>query len=233
MEFKDRDYIKEFAYRTKYNYYKTRIEIHTDEEKNILDDPNCSDYKPLKKRLEDYKEKLNQTKIEMKGKDYHLDNFFEITLLLNSLVGLLLFPEQRYLSKFEKKCVDYADFPELEAAHNEQKFFYSNYDEDDTPSNTLRHIRNAIAHRHVMVFPSRLDISQQSPGPLTHIIFFDIGKEDDLNTQMTDITDVIDEKVNLKPILKANRGKKPIFCFVVKVSALEELLIHLCDILIN
>ena len=65
---KDPNYVREFTYRTKYNYYKNMYE-HSDQ----------NDQKT------DYYKKLKDVEERMKMEGYKIEEYFEVTDLLNSL----------------------------------------------------------------------------------------------------------------------------------------------------
>ena len=83
-EFLSYDYAAEFAYRTKYNYLLLK------ENKPGVD--TCS--------LQEQRELIEN---EMKERRFKVDKVFEITQLINSMLGLLIFPQQSFFEEIPKQ----------------------------------------------------------------------------------------------------------------------------------
>lgn len=74
---------------------------------------------------------------------------YEVTQLINSLLGLLIFPQQKYYDKLPHI------FPDYEIQILMEKCTSTNYKENKPKSfkNILRHLRNSIAHKRIGVEP--------------------------------------------------------------------------------
>ena len=145
--FRNPNFIAEFTYRTKWNYYQLRMLQETD-----------------KVELDRIQNELDELKTEMKSRNYVLDDFYEITQLINSLVGLLVFPEQvgyDYISNNPEELDEL--FPTLAKCVNDSESFYCNYvykdrknygkPEELSPKNVIRHMRNAVSHNRLGIYP--------------------------------------------------------------------------------
>lgn len=83
------DFVEEFAFRTQSNYFS--LMIAQAEKENQHDSAR------------EYKEKLIELQQEMTRQQYIAnDSYFEVTQLINSLIGLLIFPEQRYYEELKQ-----------------------------------------------------------------------------------------------------------------------------------
>ena len=133
-EFKERNFVKELAYRTKVNYYEFRS-INTIKEAQIIENKELDSLE--KRELLDYKDnvkaKLEETKKLMSEEGFGVDKYFEVTLMINSLMGLLVFPQQQYYEKIKKsiKKNDFSRFRELEECMRSTGKFYSSYGEEE------------------------------------------------------------------------------------------------------
>ena len=127
MNFSNEDYVEEFTYRTRLNYYVLLSIKSTEEEKleNELEEyrraKKCEEsteecdleyIMEIENKLSNYKKRrreaeieVNNIKTEMRDKEWEVSNYYEVTQLINSLVGLLIFPQQRLIE------LDYDDFP--------------------------------------------------------------------------------------------------------------------------
>lgn len=84
-----------------------------------------------------------------KERDSH-STVFEVTQLVNSLLGLLVFPQQEFYNKLPE------DYPnkELEALLSKCTTTYEErVGSQKSFANVLRHIRNAIAHKKLEAYP--------------------------------------------------------------------------------
>jgi len=146
--FRNPRFAKELAYRTKHNYYSLFS----------LTPEKCTEKRLL----------LNENKRKMKAAGFVTEDYFEVSQLINSLVGLLILPQQEYFNEIKQdshfydllvlsKCMDYG-----EAFYRNTYVFYDNnknnfIPEFKNPSNILRHMRNAIAHNRIMIEPESTD----------------------------------------------------------------------------
>lgn len=141
--FNNPNFVAEFAYRTKLNYYNLRyLQAEDNQEKNQIED------------------KINQLQSDMQKHSYYICDFYEVTQLLNSLIGLLVFPEQNWYRFISNDPDDLERmFPSLSHyVNNEKGGFESNYKEGDgeekkSPRNILRHLRNAVSHEKIGIRP--------------------------------------------------------------------------------
>lgn len=164
--FKHPIFIKEFALRTKMNYLKL--------ERERL---NNTDSKYLK--LENDME-INMLEKTFYNNGFANDGIFEITQLINSLIGLLVFPQQEYYKTIFSNN-SFERLPNLKMYIENKKYYNSDHkylntyrekkkennrlyvltdDEKVTPANILRHMRNSVCHERVMIYPEALNGSK-------------------------------------------------------------------------
>ena len=74
--FRSGNFVNEFAYRTKLNYYRRKNDYAKDDDE--------------KQR---YSRLIEDTEKEMQNHRFEISEYYEVTDLINSLVGLLIFPE--------------------------------------------------------------------------------------------------------------------------------------------
>lgn len=239
-EMRDRNFVPELVYRTKVNYYAMRLR-DTKEEEEIRAGFDEAKKKELLKKKQWYSEELERLKDEMNTQKFDVDNYYEVTLLLNSLIGLLVFPQQKYFEEI-KECLGRIErFPELNELINRRGFFYSSYKEaKKKPSNIIRHLKNALSHQRVMIIPQSLKLHEEEKNsPITHIVFQD-ADDGKLGTQKRNET--LKENVNvnvngieldLEELTKIYDEGKAVFCLVVPVENLENLIMELCDAIVS
>ena len=233
-EMRDRNFVPELVYRTKVNYYTMRLR-DTKEEEEILDGFDEVKKEELLNKKQWYSEELKRLKDEMNTKKFEVDNYYEVTLLLNSLIGLLVFPQQKYFEEIKKSLGRIEEFPELNELTSRSGFFYSSYKEaKKRPSNIIRHLKNALSHQRVMIIPQRLEVHEEERNnPITHIVFQDV---DDGKIGTQGKNELLKENVNvngieldLEELTKLYDDGKAVFCLVVPVENLEKLIMELCD----
>ncbi len=195
--FKYPNFIKEFAYRTMANYYLLR---------------DCDDETKLK--ITAKSRELKETIREMKMEDFESSLRYEVTSLINSLVGLLIFPQQMYYEKMSKHC-NWDTLVELkrcvDSSYDTPKMRYVNsYEEECAPFNILRHMRNAIAHDRIQLYPLAYHNDQ-----LTHIIFKD------------------KEKVEIEISSGRKITKEYRFNLTIPVDKLEKVIMEICQYLLS
>ena len=145
--FSNPNFIAEFAYRTKWNYYTMRSLQETDPE-----------------QLCEYERKLKNLKSEMIKEGFYIDDFYEVTQLINSMVGLLIFPEQAGYDSLSDVASDLEkQFPLLYECISDTSSFNSNYRytsgdndgdfENKSPRMILKHLRNAASHQRIGILP--------------------------------------------------------------------------------
>jgi hypothetical protein len=168
-----------------------------------------------------------------------------VTQLINSLIGLLVFPEQMYfdLLSDEKNRLK-KDFPVLYSLISEESFIctYRKYCnnpifekcpiEDKSPKKVLIHLRNSVSHKHLMIRPlsSRFDKSN-----IESIVFEDACLYE-WNVNKNKWTPVFNDKGFLEfggytyLDYSPDEGKEiAIFHLEVPVKDLEPLLMEICD----
>lgn len=172
------DFVEEFAFRTRANYYSLRIAQAREAGDTANEDK--------------YTAELDKLRTEMNDQKYDSSkNYFEVTQLINSLIGLLIFPQQVYydvlgrlslekdlptLSRIiqgnengsfictYKEKLDKLDLTseEKEILHSKdykkkdklaEKVFGKLCQESETPAVILRHMRNAAAHEKLQIKP--------------------------------------------------------------------------------
>lgn len=168
-EFKDEKFVPEFVFRTQYNYYRgLLLQLNSEEGK------------------EEQKQKainrLHYLKDYADENGYNISNFYEVTQSINSLIGLLVFPEQTYYDEISENPSDLEKMPTLasyiigdkkENFHNTYRCskkaqeWLDNPVEKFSPKNIIRHFRNAAAHKRISIYPIN------SGGDITHIEFRD------------------------------------------------------------
>lgn len=178
--FRNPNFIAEFTYRTKWNYYTMRILQERD----------------AKKRRE-YEKELLRLEEEMRKRQYVIEDFYDVTQLLNSMIGLLIFPEQVAYDSLSKKEEDLEEqFPVLFECKSAEGAYSSNYvylsgdqkgvPENDSPQNMLRHLRNAASHEQLSIFPENGRLSNGNE-VIEAIVFQDekrSGKYGDMKFQL-------------------------------------------------
>lgn len=147
--FKNPNFVTEFAYRTKINYFNLRLLQKNGPEET-----------------ERIKNVLKEIKSEMSSRGFVIDDFYEVTQLINSLIGLLVFPEQAYYDFLSDREEDLeTQYPVLyRCVISKEGHFLNTYCEDFRkhtylipekchPRNIIRHLRNAASHEQIGIFP--------------------------------------------------------------------------------
>ena len=176
------DFVEEFSFRTKINYcvlMRDQAIIENNQEKRKF-----------------YERELEDIQLKMRVERYGISRSYEVTQLINSILGLLIFPEQNCFKQL-RKCTRSLEemFPNLYQIVSAKDGKYINTyryigegaqercftDEDirsafemlpleeATPFDLVRHMRNAVAHEHVSIRP----ISEG--GVITSVVFEDEG----------------------------------------------------------
>lgn len=212
------NFVEEFAYRTKINYYYGLLRIADQEQKELIN------------------EKIERIKNEMKEKQYaYNDSFFEITQLINSLIGLLILPQQENYNRI-RNFRNLNGFPTLKKyfEQTDEDIYINTYKEsvreinwDDNPNETklsdfLRHLRNAISHRRVMIHPENCNVTGDK---ITHVIFED---------ECFRILDTSKDRPKWKPIQEDEAGcQKEYYKLKVKAEDFEPFLMDIADFIIR
>lgn len=146
--FKDDDYVKEFICRTQMNYLRVQNFITHDNEKRISD----------LKQIMDYNEFEHQ-------------EYYEVTQLINSFLGLLVFPKEKYFKFLSGRENDFHNVPTLKKAIGKDKGYKNTYNEDKCERNIIKHLRNAVCHDRLMIHP----LSHNKSTEITAIQFDDMS----------------------------------------------------------
>lgn len=149
--FKNPNFVAEFAYRTQWNYYMLRSLQENEPEKLIQ-----------------IRQKINDLEDEMCKNGYEMADFFEVTQLINSLIGLLIFPEQAGYEHISNNPDDLKEMLPLLSEYIEERpgRYMNTYREKikdvplnkspyecNSPQNILRHLRNAASHKKMGILP--------------------------------------------------------------------------------
>lgn len=132
--FKNPRFVKELAYRTMVNYYLLRDYVldtnveHSSELQHILD--------------------------EMSKEHFDITMKYEVTLALNSMLGLLILPQQEYYSESISSC-NFSKLPTLMACIEDESYKNSYNDSKDKPALVIKHMRNAVAHNRLTLFSDK------------------------------------------------------------------------------
>lgn len=227
--FKDEKFVPEFVYRTQVNYYKAlQMKLNSEEGK------------------EEQKRKISVRLCHLerfaKSMEYSESDFYEVTQLINSLIGLLIFPEQAYFDNMSEDINDLKKFPKLGnyISDGRGKNFFNTYkssknaplwednpSEGDTPRNIIRHLRNAVAHGNVSIFPINCT------GEITHVDFKDEQCNIRRRTSTSNTSRWIPERHRLQPQKRSQDTiKKEEFFLRVSVDDLEEVLLEISEFLL-
>ncbi len=258
MVFSNEDYVKEFMYRTKYNYYK--MCCLTDSERNEVEgkiekwrnyevpeigeeeeapDAYVEEYEIILER--DAKSRKCLEDLKLQKPQYFNNgriNYFEVTQLVNSLVGLLILPQQRYFKKINndilKECRIFNTLTKSMCKNldqiidsTENTFLnmptYINTFNKDSPTDVLRSMRNAISHNHVMLYPECDGVSPS----IQSVVF------EDCSTRAAKKLNFLNHvgsilKCNNKDVIEILK-KDGFFRLAIPVDMLEPFLFELCD----
>ena len=198
--FKNQKFVNEFAYRTKLNYYYQKKQF-TKDEREI-------------KRIE---YEIEEIKTSMSINGFDIADYYEVTDLINSLIGLLVFPEQEAFNNIPTREKDLEEkFPKLYKSKSDDADYKNEYEkkkkqvtEKNSPQDIIKHMRNAVAHRHIGIKPNSCTIGGRSQ--IISITFEDYPYDKDDNTP----------------------NNSPPFSFTIKITDLEDVLMEICDYLIN
>lgn len=209
-------FVNEFAYRTKLNYYYQKKRFAKNEE----------DRKDADAKIKNILQAMNRN-------GFAVEEYYEVTDLINSLVGLLVFPEQATYNLISSREVDMRyTFPHLWKCMQSADYVntYENERGDkNSPQNIIRHLRNSLAHNRVMIVPIAATIGHKRQ--ITAITFKDesISYNNSRRKKIT-ITSVKDlEKV----LIRKTNEKRQEFALTISVNDLEYVVMEICDYLIH
>lgn len=140
-------FVKDFACRTLVNYFNLKSMIPEYKEESIY--------------------KLNTIIKCMECYGFNTSKNYEVTLAINSMIGLLIFPEQECFDEMKKE-INFIRFPKLKECIDNKLKFKNTYlycqpnqefdprivkKERICPLIILKHLRNAVAHENIMIEP--------------------------------------------------------------------------------
>ncbi len=197
--FDNENFVHEFAYRTKLNYYYQRRQFAKDK-----DEIN---------RIENEIKKIKES---MKEQKFDIADYYEVTDLINSLIGLLVFPEQYAFDILPKEEKDLKEkFPKLYKSKSDDTEYQNTYSvkktgdaEINSPQDIIRHMRNAVSHNEIRIKPNSGTVSGRYQ--IVSISFEDYLPKD-----------------------KKKKEKYPHFYFTIQIKDLEDVLMEICNFLIN
>ena len=283
------NYVEEFAYRTKLNYYNLMIGQVTEALKTATKKEDDNAIKDCKEKILDYQEKINTLTSEMRLLGYPVSHFYEVTQLINSLVGLLIFPKQVYdglldrdqneanlekdlptvwriisndtafaftYKEFQKKAEGIEEYAKNRATVNEIDSLLSRELDGEkrkelnrqknqlnlakreietqlfinlpvkalSTYTIIQHMRNAVAHKHLSVFPEEKDQRIEA------IIIKDVGEgkiKCSKNGMPCDLSYEYREREN------GNDPRYGVFQLRIGVDDLEKVLIEMCNLILE
>lgn len=131
-------YASELAYRTMLNYYRQILQFNCVGNKNEIE------------------LKIEQIEETMRARGYEVEKYYEVTALLNSLVGLLIILEQNAFNHISQNESDLETiFPTLYKCVNSGDYYntYSGQGGMRSPRALILHIKNSLSHDRIMIFP--------------------------------------------------------------------------------
>ena len=202
--FKNPRFAKELAYRTMVNYYLLRGQVPESD-------------KPLSPEIQRVLRK-------MKADGFDISMKYEVTLALNSMLGLLIFPQQEYYSESLSSC-SFRQLPTLEKCVNDRSYKNTYGDAKDKPAPVIKHMRNAVAHDRIMIIPESADNKD-----ITHIRFRDAAYLCNGFTRVFSNGRSLDQQIVQK---KRNGGTVYEFDLRISVDRLEATLMEIAEYLID
>ena len=175
--FKDDDYVKEFICRTQMNYFMIQKLAGHNKNKEI----SC-----LKKI--------------MFANEFEYQKCYEITQLINSFLGLLVFPKEKYFNFLSSKNNDFTHTSTLKKLTNKtyDENYENTYKENNCERNVIRHLRNAVCHRRLTIYP----LTHNKSTEIQKIKFEDVSTQKGYEGEFSLIINIDDlEKI----VLELNR----------------------------
>ena len=130
--FKDDDYVKEFICRTDMNYFMIqKLAGHNKEAK------------------------ISYLKKVMSANEFEYQKCYEVTQLINSFLGLLVFPKEKYFNYLSNRKNNFQNVPTLKRLTNKtyNENYKNTYKENNCERNVIKHLRNAVCHDRLMIHP--------------------------------------------------------------------------------
>lgn len=134
---------------------------------------------------------------------------YEVTQLINSLLGLVIMPTEKYKKKAIAESTVYRECNEkifnLLKKCEEEKRYFNNYEEDYHVFRVINHLRNSIAHsgnEGLHFYP----VQEGGDSVITGVVFYDSQYE-----------------INKRSTMPKNVGSVAEFCLRLTIDEIEEL----------
>lgn len=202
--FKNPRFAKELAYRTMVNYYLLRD--HTPRNDAVLSP------------------ELQRVWGKMQAEGFEVTMKYEVTLALNSMLGLLILPQQEYYSETLSGC-GFWKLPMHEMCMSERSYKNTYSEARDKPALVIKHMRNAVAHDRIMIIPESADNKD-----ITHIRFRDAAYLCNGSTRAFSNGRNLDQQIAQK---KRRGGAVYEFDLRIGVDRLEAVLMEIAEYLID
>lgn len=214
-EFRDIKFVKEFTYRTLLNHYrnKLRYSYNEDEKQEI--------------RLI-----IRHYEMEMKKYNYDIEEYYEVTDILNSLIGLLILPEQNVFDKISKKEKDTEQlFPDLYSCVNDNAYI-NNYDKEkgkNSPYAIFLHMKNSLSHNRIMLHPVNGNSDKKSE--IKAIIFQDALLKEQGRDLKWKIISIDKYQGDIKDYPIGINQRLQLFSITIPIDKLEKIIIQIAEYL--
>ncbi len=199
MAFSDIDnFAIEFAFRTQLNYYQLL---------KLENQSRGFDNNDIDRKIHSVQEQM----IERGFNPLEPQNLCCGTQLMNSVLGFLVFPQQQLFNRIPEdfqwrllpilaRCVGSREFVNdyILISNNHHEF----HNEEITPKNVLRHLKNSISHKRVMFYPT---VTPDSDNTQVSRLVFEDEKIIKLKDNNEWLFDVLEDRVTYD-----ERGKKQI-----------------------
>ena len=245
----------EFALRTQINYLQI-LKLETEEWRRGEGPAVAEGLERTPEELDRQLREINRRIVEIRRKMADLNRGESApyccgTQLMNSVLGLLVFPQQQFFDKLGKFHLEESwrreglgTLAEYVFSCDEQRYknTYIKWNskhwcyelEDQSPQNILRHMRNAIGHKRIKFYPEQAN----GQGEVTHIVFED---EDDrfVDQEFCKIDknrkkgnarwDPERQKNELEQYITENNFTTPGFKLKIEKSDLDQVLLEISD----
>lgn len=103
----------------------------------------------------DKETEISRLKEIMSTNEFECQNYYEVTQLINSFLGLLVFPKEKYFNSLSYKKNDFTHVSTLKNLANKSinEEYINTYKESRCERNVIRHLRNAVCHRRLTIYP--------------------------------------------------------------------------------
>ena len=207
---RDPNYVREFAYRTKLNYYRNMF-LYGDNKM-------------------EYQEKIKDLEEQMRKEGYVIDPYFEVTHLLNSVIGMLIFPEQNLYEGLptDRESLE-RDFPNLfECTQSEyiNTYTQTSWENKYSPQSIIRHIRNAFSHDRVMIFPK----NKKDENKISKIVIQDCKVRKNVNEEIAkELNKKLKNHFGDVRDLDIVESEVELFSIEIPIKVLENVFMEICD----